>query len=198
MFRSAQDALRFAYRTVNTPIVKMSSIGTMRAPDRRDLGPVDKHGNGDAVVRVSGGGGMSELVGLSRHELLAQAAIILSLVERSVDVYGMAYIKAYYGYEIKHGGPQKSAVLSTLTTAAMSSLPTGMHNRRGVSRMVEVYFGAGYSMISLRADLKCNNRRYYEYKQWIGDVMDRIASRTEEDVYRALESAGLILAKEAA
>lgn len=172
MFRSAREALEFAYRTTNTPILKMSSINSMRGPS-----------------------GFSEMTPHDRH---AQAAIILSIIKNAVDPSGIAYLRAQYGAELR-GGEHAADVLAALVRVAMASFPTGMHNRRGVGRMIETYFGKGkYSMISLRTDLQCNNRRYYEYKEWVAAAMDRLAMRAEDDAHRALEAAGLILVEVAA
>lgn len=166
MFKSAHHALQFAFRVTNTPIVKTSSLGGM----------LKSHGGGDIMTP---------------HDKHAQAAMVMSLVERAVDVNGMAYLCAHYGAELR-GGERKADVLAVLVRAAVSSMPTGMHARRGVSKMIEAHFGVNYSMVSIRKDLGCNNRRYYEYKQWIGDAMDGIGLKAEDDAHRALESAGLI------
>jgi len=169
MFRSAQEALKFAFNTTNRPILKMSGINSMRGAE----------GNGD----------------LTPHDRHAQAAIILSIMERSLTAPEVAWVRAAYGYEIRSDGPYKPEVLTTLVKVAMSGLPTGVHQRRGVTMMVSVYFVKRYGMRSVQNDLKCNNRRYYEYKLWIGNMMQKLGIQAEDAAHRALDAAGLIMAE---
>ena len=166
MFRGAPDALKFAFSTISKPILKISSVNSMRGAE----------GNGD----------------LTPHDRHAQAAIIISLIERAVDTDGCAHIMAHYGAELR-GGKNGPIVIKVLVKAVTPSLPKGLHNPHGIAKMVEVYFGARYTMISVRAELRCNNRRYYKYKERIYDALDRIGSRAEADAYQALDNAGLIL-----
>jgi len=67
---------------------------------------------------------------MTPHDRHAQAAIILSIVEKAVDVNGLAYLKAHYGRELQ-GGEDQRAVADVLVRVAMAAMPTGMHNRRG-------------------------------------------------------------------
>ena len=165
MFKSAHHALQFAFRTIGTPIVKLSSINSMRGAS----------GNGD----------------LTPHDSHAQAAIIMSIIEKAVDVNGMAYLKAYHGHELNKGSEER-AVADILVRVVVATLPTGSHSRRGIEKLVRIYFGANISMISTRKDLACNNRRYYEYRDEVCRVLDHIAMRADADADRALEMAGLI------
>lgn len=165
MFKSSHHALQFAFRTIGTPIVKLSSINSMRGAS----------GNGD----------------LTPHDRHAQAAIIMAIVEKAVDVNGLAYLKAHYGHELRGGGYER-AVIDILVCVVVAALPTGMHSRRGIEKLVRNYFGQNISVISTRKDLACNNRRYYEYRDEVYRVLDHIAMRTDADVDRALEAAGLI------
>jgi hypothetical protein len=75
-FKSAQHALRFAYETVNRPIVKISSINAMRGPDS--------------------GTGEDEL---SPYDLHTQAALILLMCERALPALHMAYVRVQFGRE---------------------------------------------------------------------------------------------------
>lgn len=165
MFKSAHHALQFAYRVFNSPIVKTSSFNA--------------------------GGVMSGHGELTPHDKHAQAAMILSIVERSVDVNGQAYLKAHYGREFQ-GGENHRAVMDVLFRVAAATFPSGLHRRRGVESLIATYFGKGYSMISIRKDLGCNNRRYYEYKEWVNSALDDVGRHAEDDACRALEGAGLI------
>lgn len=171
MFKSVHDALSFAFRVVGCPIVKMSSINSMRGS--------------------SGHGSMTP------HDRHAQAVIVLEIVDRALDVNAQACIRAHYGHELR-GGEGEKAVEAVLVRMAMFALPTGMHSRRGVAKIVRMYFGQDISMISARKDLQCNNRRYYEYRQAIHDALHKACVRADDEAYRALEAAGLILLEQEA
>jgi hypothetical protein len=165
MFKSADAALKWSFRVMATDIVKLSSIN-----------------------RMSGGSGSGEM---SPHDRHAQAALIMQAIKRILDPVGMAYVMAQYGRELQ-GGMHERQVSDALVVAVIGSFPTGMHARRGVARLVGAYFGKEAGMISVRTDLGCNNRRYYEYKTWTNDALDRIHRRAIADSHRVLEDGGLI------
>jgi hypothetical protein len=71
LFRNPGHALRWAYETTNRPIVKISSVNSMR-----------------------GAGGNGDLTPQDRH---AQAALIMGLCERVLSSLHLAYVKAQYG-----------------------------------------------------------------------------------------------------
>lgn len=172
MFKSADAALRWAFQVMATDIVKLSSINRMRGCDgAAEMSPHDRH---------------------------AQAAMIMQMIERTIDPVGMAYVMARYGRELQ-GGEHATAVAVALSTAVIGTFSTGMHNRRGVIRMIEVYFGADYTMKSLQLGLGgCSNRRYYEYKDGINKALDHIHLRALDAVHRAMDDSGLIIKDEAA
>lgn len=172
MFKSADAALRWAFQVMATDIVKLSSINRMRGSE-----------------------GNSEM---SPHERHAQAAMIIKMIERTIDPVGMAYIMARYGRELQNG-EHATAVAVALSTTVIGTFPTGMHNRRGVMRMIEVYFGKDIAMKSLQTGLGgCSNRRYYEYKDWINKALDQIHLRALDAVHRALDDSSLIIKDESA
>jgi len=70
-FRNPGHALRWAYETTNRPIVKISSVNSMRGPS-----------------------GHGELTPQDRH---AQAALIMGLCERALNSLQLAYVKAQFG-----------------------------------------------------------------------------------------------------
>lgn len=74
-FYSAEQALKFAFETMNRPIVKVASINAMWGSDGR---PVDE---------------------LTAHDRHAQAAMILSLCERVLPDLHMAYVRVQFGRE---------------------------------------------------------------------------------------------------
>lgn len=166
MFTDVHHALSFAFRVTNTPILKGSSINSMRGPT-----------------------GNSEL---SQHDKHAQAAIIMSIVEQTLDVQGLAYVYARYGGVIRQDSQKKSAVVGELVKAAIAGLPTGIHGRRGIVQLVEKYFGCDYSMISIRKELRCKQDRTAEYRELVYGAMDRVGRRAEDAVHRALEATGII------
>lgn len=50
---------------------------------------------------------------------------------------------------------QKSQpAIQELTTIAVASLPTGVYSRRGIEKMVRIYFGQEISFVSVRKDLR--------------------------------------------
>lgn len=171
MFKSAHHALQFAFRTLGMPIVKLSSINSMR-----------------------GGSSYGELTPHDRH---AQAAMILSIVERAVDVNGLACLMARYGNELR-GGDRERTVADTLVRVVMAALPTGMHSRRGVEKLVRIYFGQDISLVSVRCDMKCGHARVNEYRDMVRKALDEIVDRVEMGADNALRESGLIGIEEVA
>lgn len=74
IFKNPEHALRWAYETINRPIVKISSVNEMR----------EDHG-----IRAS-----TELTPHDRH---AQAALILGLCERALSPLCMTYVRVQFG-----------------------------------------------------------------------------------------------------
>lgn len=171
MFKSADHALKWAFQVSGTPIVKMSSINSMRGAE--------------------GGGNMTP------HDRHAQAAIILSIVEKAVDVNGLAYLKARYGRELQ-GGEEQRAVADVLVRVAMAAMPTGMHNRRGVEKLVRIYFGQEIGIPSVRKDLGCGNTKAHEIKKAVFDGLDAIGARAFGVLDDEMRRVGLILEEIAA
>lgn len=165
MFRSARHALQFTFRTLGTPIIKMSSINNMR-----------------------GGGGNSDMTPHDRH---AQAALIMSMVERACDVTALAYLKAHYAGGFNFGD-DADKTRESLLRAVMAAMPTGMRSSKGVFKLITNYFGGNISMTSVRIDFKCRNEQCQAYKRIASDTLDVIGRRAEDDVYRVLDAAGLI------
>lgn len=165
MFESAHHALQFAFGTLGKPIIKMSSINKMRGAA----------GNGD----------------MTPHDRHAQAAIIMSVIEKAVDPGGMAYLLAHYGNELR-GGDKERAVADVLVRAAMAAMPTGMHSRRGVEKLVRIYFGQDISMVSVRKDMGCGHPRANEYRDTVRKALNAIGDRADYDADAALRAACLV------
>lgn len=153
------------------PIVKMSSVNSMRGAS----------GNGD----------------MTPHDRHAQAAMIMAIVERAVDVNGLAYLKAHYGREL-FGGEHERALANHLVRVVVGTLPTGNHNPRGIEKLVRIYFGQDIGMAAVRKDFQCRHATISEYKKLVHDAMDGIGRRAEDSAYAVLDDAGLISAEEAA
>jgi len=166
MFRSAQEALRFAFNTTNRPILNISGINSMRGAA----------GNGD----------------MTPHDRHAQAAIIMALVERAIDVNGQAYVMAHYGRELA-GSEHERALVNHLVRAVIETFPPGTHYPRGVEKLVRNYFGQNIGMSAVRCDLHCGINRANEYRDWVHQALSAIGKRAEYEVDAALRSAGLIL-----
>lgn len=162
MFRSSHHALQFAFRTIGNPIVKMSSVNSMRGAS----------GNGD----------------MTPHDRHAQAAMIMAIVERAVDVNGLAYLKAHYGREL-FGGEHERALANHLVRVVVGTLPTGNHNPRGIEKLVRIYFGQDISMVSVRKDMQCGHARANEYRDMVRMALGAIGGRADYEVDAALRAA---------
>jgi len=171
MFKSAHHALQFAFRTLGMPIVKMSSINSMRGPG----------GNGD----------------MTPHDRHAQAALIMAIVERAVDVNGQAYLRAHYGHELDFG-EHKHDLMNHLTKVVIGSLPTGTHYPRGVRKLIINYFGGSIGMCSVRCDMHCGIIKANEYRNMVFQALNVIANRADCEADSALRAAGLISLDEVA
>lgn len=166
MFRSSHQALQFAFRTLGIPIVKMSSVNSMRGAS----------GNGD----------------MTPHDRHAQAAMIMAIVERVVDVHGQAYLRAHYGRE--HDiGEHKRELMNHLVRVVIGTFPTGTHYPRGVEKLIINYFGGSIGMSAVRCDMHCGIARANEYRDMVHQALNTIGKRAEHEVDIALRAAGVIL-----
>lgn len=165
MFKSPHHALQFAFRTMATPIVKMSSINSMRGS--------------------SGNGAMTP------HDRHAQAAMIMSIVERILDVGEMAAIFARYRHELQNGEKERE-VLTILIPLVIAAFPTGVHSNRGAEKLIRIYFGKEVGQASLRADFKCTNARCEEYKNIAFKTLSDVISRAETKLSIEFESTMIV------
>lgn len=164
MFKSTRHALKFAFRTLNKPIVKTSSINSMRGPSWGGMKP---------------------------HELHAQAAMIIATLERVTDVHGQAYLRADYGREHEYGEHSR-AIMNHLAKMILSTFPTGMHSQRGVEKLIINYFGGSIGVSAIRCDMRCGIVKANQYRDMVKKVLDDVGQRAERDVDIALREAGLI------
>lgn len=163
MYRSAHDALKFAYRVTGTPIVKLSSVNP-----------------------PSPGG-----AGTTPHDRLHEAANIMRIVEKVVDVNGIAYFKAYYGKELQ-GGEHERPLADHLVRVVMATMPTGMCSTRGVEKLVRIYFGQDIGMPAVRKDMGCGHAKANEYRDMVRNALRTVGDRAENLVEEALDRAGMI------
>lgn len=182
-FKSVDRAINWAFRVCGVPILKGSSVFSLIP--RSDPSPST----------------------LSAHDKHAQAALILSLVDRLTDQNQKAWIVAHHckvfgtkdwGSVIKLSDEQRAArdtakaVEDQLVVAVIASMPTGIHSRRGFSKLVRNYFGAGIGTHAIRADLRCSHDAVPEWKDKVYTSLDRIANNIDAALEREMISHGLI------
>lgn len=163
--RSSQDALKFAFTILGVPIIRISSINAMR--------------------------GASNYGDMTPQELHAQAAMIMACVERTVDITGMAYLRAYYGHEL-FGGRYERIVIDILVRAVVSAMGTGMHPRRGIQQLTLNFFGKDIPITNIRSALRCSLDNANKKRNSVYDVLSDLGTRADRDAENALYGAGLI------
>ena len=161
-FRGPEHALRWAYEMSSRPIVKLSSVNSMR-------------GGGGAVYDE-----------LTQHDKHAQAALIMSMVERLEDQACREYIAARFG------GMTKPEEVTAMMNRIFAALGTGTHGRRGAYKLLLCYFGANIGYRAIRYDLKCRDAVVIEIRRKVYDTIDGIGKRSVREVTERLASQGLI------
>ncbi|MFZ2524423.1 MAG: hypothetical protein WAW87_03820 [Candidatus Ferrigenium altingense] len=134
---------------------------------------------------MRGGSSFGDLTPQERH---GQAAMVLSIVEKAVDVNGQAYLLACYGREL-FGGEHERDLANHLVRVVLGSMPTGMHSRRGVEKLVRIYFGQDISMVSVRKDV---HAKANEYRDMVNTALDSVGAKADYEADMALRFAGLI------
>ena len=124
--------------------------------------------------------------GLSQLERHAQAAQVISIVEKMPDPAGREYILSdYIGFT---GGEATKNLLN----AVIAQLPTGVHQRRGVQAVLRAYFGAPVSARSMRYDLHCKQTELADYRSNVSRAANVIGNRSIEYIEIQLLNRGLI------
>lgn len=183
-FKSVDHAVSWAFRICGVPILKGASVFSLMP---------------------SGSGNPSSL---NSHDKHAQAALILSLVDRMTDQnqkawivaqYGKAFSTRDYGSKNPHLTEEQLAVIETakavenqLVQAVLASMPTGVHSRRGFSKLIRNYFGAGIGINAIRADLRCEHKAIPEWREKVYTALDRIANNLEATLEGEMVRQGLI------
>lgn len=162
-FNNPRHALRWAYETINTPIIKISSVNAMRGPD--------------------GAGGVpeGELTPYDRH---AQAALIVSLCERALPAVYMAYIRVQFGREA--GG------FHLLARHLAANFGTGLHSRRGIEQIIRAYCGEKIGLREIRKCMACGTLKAAALRNGGYDALDLIHVQTMDILEREMHSRGLL------
>lgn len=161
IFKNVEHALKWAFQVLGTDIVKMSGINSMR-----------------------GASGSGELTPYDRH---AQAALIIGMAERVLDVNQMAWVLAKYG-----GVQHKRMVLDQLAKAIIATLPTGAHSRRGYEKLILCYFGESIGVHAIRKDLACSLADVQKHRNTVYDALDAIWNRAYSILDAEMVAKGLI------
>jgi hypothetical protein len=167
-FNNPRHALRWAYETTNTPIIKISSVNAMRGPNK------------------AGGAVEGELTAYDRH---AQAALILSLCERALPSLHMAYVRVQFGREA--GG------FDLLARHLAANFGTGLHSRRGIEQIVRAYCGEKIGLREIRRSMSCGTLKAAALRNGGYDALDMIHAQTMDILEREMHSRGLLRAADA-
>lgn len=161
LFHSATAAVAWAYETASRVPVKSAQVyamGKPRVPSRLGLTPDEAH---------------------------AQAALILSLVERVCDPIELAYVRARFGREFE--------ALKRLHGAMLATLGTGVHSNRAVEKVILMYFGVSIGMKALQMDLKIGSKTTaWRWKRERFDFLDMLHRRTVGKLDENLRATGVV------
>lgn len=160
LFRSAIGAVAWAYETVSRVPVKSVSIyqmGKPRVPSRLGLSPDEAH---------------------------AQAAMILSLVERTLEPIELAYVRAKFGRQFE--------ALVPLRTMVLAAWPTGVHSTRAAEKVLLMYMGEPIGLRALRTDMGKRMADVMECKRKGFDALDTIHRRTVGKLDEALRASRVV------
>jgi len=163
-FRNPEHALRWAYETTNRPIVKISSVNDMRE-----------------ASRAGGAGGNGELTAHDRH---AQAALILSLCERTLPAPHMAYVRVQYGRE--------ASGFELLGRHLAANFGTGLHSRRSIEQIIRAYCGEKIGLREIRKSMSCGMLKAVSYRNQAYDALDAIHAQAMDRLSMEMESRGLL------
>lgn len=172
MFNNAHHALRWAYTTINRPIVKMSAINHMRQGSRGaqnmllyDLNAQDRHG---------------------------QAALIIGMVARLPDLAEREYIEAEFGRRVMRDDVRELVYQGS--EALLLGFGLGGENAgEFVYRVMYGYFsGVDMSHKAIRRILSCQHGYAFMVRNCLYDILDVIHDRAMADMTEAFERQGLI------
>lgn len=162
MFLSADGALRWAYETISRPIVKISSINSMRGAETAAF---------------------DELTAYDRH---AQAALIIGMVERLDDKAKREYIAAMFGRKLTEED------LTLVVFLGRMALGFGPEKTKAVYRIIRGYFDGQMGYREARRALGCRDQYALMVRRCLYDTLDAIHNRAMADMTETLERHGLI------
>lgn len=163
-FSSPEHALKWAYETISTPIVKISSVNDMREASR--AGSVA--GNGELTV----------------HDRHAQAALILSLCERVLPTLHMAYVRIQFGRE--------ASGFELLTHHLAANFGTGLHSRRSIEQIIRAYCGEKIGLREIRKSMSCGMLKAVSYRNQAYDTLDVMHAQAIDKLGMEMENRGLL------
>lgn len=161
LFRSVSAAVAWAYETASRVPVKSATVYAL----------------GKVSVRSR--------MGLTPDEAHAQAALILSLVERVCDPVELAYVRARFGRQFE--------ALERLRSAMMGSLGTGVHSNRAIERVLLMYMGvSGIGIRGLRDELRRSTAAALEWRDARYRFLDILHRRAIATLDEHLRAAGVV------
>jgi hypothetical protein len=167
-FNNPRHALRWAYETTNTPIIKISSVNAMRGPDS------------------AGGAVEGEMTAYDRH---AQAALILGLCERALPALHMAYVRVQFGREAEGFG--------MLARHLAANFGTGVHSRRGIEQIIRAYCGEKIGLREIRRTMSCGTLKAAALRNGGYDALDLIHAQAMDILEREMHARGLLRTEDA-
>jgi hypothetical protein len=162
-FTNPQHALRWAFETCNKPIVTVST-----SADSRELSR-----SGETASNGS----------LNQRERHAQAALILSLCERSLSPLHMAYIRVQFGRE--------ASGFDLLAHHLAANFGTGIHCRRTIV-IIRAYCGEKIGLRDIRKSMSCRMLKAVSYRNQAYDLLDSIHLQAMERLRAEMDKKGLL------
>ena len=142
------------------------------------------HSSGLPSVPWPGRTGRGRGRGLTPDEAHAQAAMILSMVERTLHPRELAYARAKFG--------RIPEALPVLVTVVLHAQATGVHSRDLALMTVLAYMGTGITTRGLQAAAKKRREEVLEMRRRGYDVLDALHRRTVGKLDEALRGAGVV------
>lgn len=206
MFRSVDHALKFAFGIEGLPIIKTGSVFKMmgRGGGKADLTAHDKHAQSAMILGmckrvltpgelafVNAGYGFALMVGVheaSRIERWA-APLVKAMNDAALASEGRgdregadaarseamslrSEIDAIKEELTRVGRECADAIISELVKGE-----TGVISRRGMEKLVRIYFGQNIGISSLRVDFRCRDDKALELKRHYHEKLDAIGQR---------------------
>lgn len=94
-------------------------------------------------------------------------------VEAHLDQMQLAFVKARETLD--------SESIDMITRAIIGTLPTGVHSRRGVQKLVRRELGQSISLVSVRTDLRCKMADCERYQGAVRSFMSKLRAEVIEE-----------------